>query len=59
MEIAEEVGHTIELAFDPDKPQTQDFVRAKVLLDVEKSLKNSIPVQLPNGKVVKIGIEYE
>ncbi|XP_024006637.1 uncharacterized protein LOC112083138 [Eutrema salsugineum] len=59
MEIAEEIGQVVEMAFDPEKPQSSGFVRVRVLFDVSQPLRNYKTVQLPDGKVVKIPIEYE
>lgn len=59
MEIAEEAGQVIELLFNPDKPHVNEFVRVRVLHDVANPLRNSKTVQFPNGKIVKILIEYE
>lgn len=58
-EIAECVGKVIECPFDEDKPQSQDYVRVRVLFDVFRGLRNSKQVQLPNRSIVKIGIDYE
>lgn len=58
-EIAESVGQVIGMDFDPEKAQSQDYVRVRILFDVLKPLKNSKELQLPNGYVVKIGIDYE
>ena len=58
-DIAEHFGQVTHVAFDPLKPQSRGFVRVRILLDVNKPLKNSRDVELPAGEVVSIGIEYE
>lgn len=58
-QIASRVGEVIEFPFDEDEAQSCDFLRLRVLFDVTKGLKNSTEIQLPNGSVIKIGIDYE
>ncbi|XP_013657814.2 uncharacterized protein LOC106362459 [Brassica napus] len=53
------IGHVIEVAFDPDKPQRQDYVRVKILLDVSKPLKKSRILNLPGGGQTTILYFYE
>ncbi|XP_013617760.1 PREDICTED: uncharacterized protein LOC106324316 [Brassica oleracea var. oleracea] len=53
------IGHVIEVAFDPDKPQRQDYVRVKILLDVSKPLKKSRILNLPGGGKTTILYFYE
>lgn len=57
--IAERIGPVIDFPFDEEKSQSRDFVRIRINFDVCKGLKNSTDLQLPNGSVVKIGIDYE
>ncbi|XP_019095330.1 PREDICTED: uncharacterized protein LOC109130252 [Camelina sativa] len=58
-EIAGCVGQVLELPFDEKEAQSKDYVRVRILLDVSKGLKNFKELQLPNGSLVKIGIDYE
>lgn len=53
------IGHVVEVAFDPDKPQRQDYVRVKILLDVSKPLKKSRILNLPGGGQTTILYFYE
>lgn len=50
---------TIKEIAEQDKSQGKDYVRVRVLFDVSRPLKNSKAVQLPNGTMVSIGIDYE
>ena len=53
------VGHIEEVAFDPDKPQRQDYVRVKIRFDVSKPLKKSKILNLPGGGQSVIYCYYE
>lgn len=57
--MAECVGQVIELAFDPEKPQSKEYVRDRILFDVSKPLRNSKEVQLPDGSITSIRFDYE
>ena len=58
-DLAEFAGQVIEVAFDPNKPQTNDYIRAKVKFDVSKPLRRFKTVNVPGGEVVKILYDYE
>ncbi|XP_019098406.1 PREDICTED: uncharacterized protein LOC109131688, partial [Camelina sativa] len=58
-EIAECAGKVLQVLFDSEKSQAQDYVRVRVLLDVRKPLRNSKEVQLPSGELVLISFDYE
>ncbi|XP_019088516.1 PREDICTED: uncharacterized protein LOC104724870 [Camelina sativa] len=58
-EIAGCVGQVLELPFEEKEAQSKDYVRVKILLDVSKGLKIFKELQLPNGSIVKIGIDYQ
>ncbi|XP_019097126.1 PREDICTED: uncharacterized protein LOC109131057 [Camelina sativa] len=58
-EIAACVGQILEVPFDEKEAQSRDYVRARVFLDLSKGLRNFKELQLPNGDLVKIGIDYE
>ncbi|XP_019083999.1 PREDICTED: uncharacterized protein LOC109125861 [Camelina sativa] len=58
-EIAGCVGQVLEVPFDEKEAQSKDYVRVRILLDISKGLKNFKELQLPNGSLVKIGIDYE
>lgn len=53
------VGRVVEFPFEEDESQSKDYVRVRVLLDLSKGLKNSKELELPNGSLVKIRIDYE
>lgn len=52
-------GQVVEVAFDPNKPQSNDFVRVKIRFDVSRPLRRSKVVILPNGDQTTIQYEYE
>ncbi|CAA7023579.1 unnamed protein product [Microthlaspi erraticum] len=56
-DIAEVIGQVIEVAFDPEKPQNQRYVRARVLFNTSKPLCNFKTVELPEGDVVTVMFE--
>ncbi|XP_010431039.1 PREDICTED: uncharacterized protein At4g02000-like [Camelina sativa] len=58
-EIARHIGQVTHVAFDPMKPQSQGYVRVRILFDVTRPLKNFHELQLPSGEIIRTGIEYE
>ncbi|XP_019092964.1 PREDICTED: uncharacterized protein LOC109129340 [Camelina sativa] len=58
-ELAGCLGQVLEVPFDESDAQSRDFVCVRVLLDLSKGLRNFKELQLPNGTIVKIGIDYE
>lgn len=58
-EIAKCVGKVLEVEFDENKSQVQDYVRVRVLLHVSNSLRNSKAVQIPSGEVIIVSFDYE
>ncbi|XP_018464671.1 uncharacterized protein LOC108835952 [Raphanus sativus] len=57
--LGEFAGHVEEVAFDPEKAQTKDYVRVWVKFDVSKPLRRAKKLTLPGGEVVNIRYEYE
>ncbi|XP_010436410.1 PREDICTED: uncharacterized protein At4g02000-like [Camelina sativa] len=57
--LGELIGEVKEVAFDPKKVQTQEFVRVKVLFDVSRPLRRSKEVTLPNGSSTVVRFQYE
>lgn len=53
------IGEVKEVAFDPNKPQIQEFVRVKVLFDVARPLRRSKVVNLPQGGTAVVRFQYE
>lgn len=43
------IGKTIEVAFDPEKPQCQEYVRVLVRFDFSRHLRKTKVVNLPEG----------
>lgn len=57
--LCEFAGQVVEVAYDPIKPQTKEYVRVKVKFDVSKPLRRSKIVNLPKGGTVTILYDYE
>lgn len=57
--FGEFASQVIEVAFDPTKARSQDFVRVRVKFDVSKPLRRSKVINLPNGEPVSILYDYE
>ena len=53
------VGQVKEVIFDPDKPQSKDYVRVLVKFDVSRPLKKSKVVNLPKGLTSMVYYFYE
>lgn len=53
------VGKTIEVAFDPEKPQCQEYVRVLVRFDVSRPLRKTKVVILPEGGSSIVYYNYE
>lgn len=53
------VGKTIEVAFDPEKPQCQEYVRVLVRFDVSRPLRKTKVVILPEGGSSIVRYNYE
>ncbi|XP_013632483.1 PREDICTED: uncharacterized protein LOC106337932 [Brassica oleracea var. oleracea] len=52
-------GEVIEVAYDPEKPQVKDYIRAYIKFDVSKPLRRSRKVTIPGGEEVNILYDYE
>lgn len=57
--LGELIGVVKEVAFDPDRPQLQGFVRVKVLFDVSRPLRRSKVINLPRGGSTTVKFQYE
>lgn len=57
--LGEFAGQVVEVAYNPLKAQTKEYVRVKVRFDVSKVLRRSKIVNLPNGGKVTILYDYE
>ena len=53
------MGQVKEVIFDPDKPQSKDYVRVMVKFDVSRPLKKSKVVNLPKGLTSMVYYFYE
>lgn len=57
--LASEVGKVEEIAYDPKVSQTRDYIRAKVIFDVDNPAKEKRKLNVPSGGTVTIEFEYE
>lgn len=57
--LGEKLGEVKVVAFDPDKPQIQDFVRIQVRFDVSRPLIKSKVINLPEGGSTVVSFNYE
>ena len=58
-ELGELLGQVKVVAFDPDRPQAQDYVRIQVKFDVSRPLRKSKVVDLPEGGSTVVLFNYE
>lgn len=58
-DLGDLVGHVEKVAFDPDKPQRQSYVRVKIRFHVSKPLKKTRIINLPGGDQTTIYYYYE
>lgn len=57
--LGELLGQVLEVVFDPDLPQNQDFVRVQIRFDVSRPLRKSKVINLPHGKTTIVYFFYE
>lgn len=57
--LGEKLGAVMFVAFDPDKPQIQDFVRIQVRFDVSRPLIKTKVINLPEGGSTVVRFNYE
>lgn len=57
--LGELAGEVKVVAFDPDKPQREDYVRVQVRLNVSRPLRTSKVVNLPEGGTSVVCYNYE
>ncbi|XP_024013055.1 uncharacterized protein At4g02000-like [Eutrema salsugineum] len=53
------IGKVIEIAFDPEKPQSKDYVRVKVNFDVSRMVRHSKVVNLLKGGSTTVWYDFE
>ncbi|XP_018443548.1 uncharacterized protein LOC108815442 [Raphanus sativus] len=52
-------GKVVEVAFDPEKPQVREYIRALVRFNVARPLRRFKKVTIPGGEEVNIRYDYE
>ncbi|XP_023634815.1 uncharacterized protein LOC111829592 [Capsella rubella] len=57
--LGELLGEVKEVAFDPNAPQVDGYVRVKILFDVSRPLRRSKVLALPKGGSTTIRFQYE
>uniref|UniRef100_A0A1J3CNP3 DUF4283 domain-containing protein n=1 Tax=Noccaea caerulescens TaxID=107243 RepID=A0A1J3CNP3_NOCCA len=59
LDLGDMVGQVTEVAFDPDLPQLQPYVRVKILLDISRPLRRGKVLNLPDGGSTTVEFDYE
>ncbi|XP_024014140.1 uncharacterized protein LOC112088142 [Eutrema salsugineum] len=57
--VVNRIGHVKEIAYDPAKPLLQAGVRVCVAIDLDEPVRDAKSLNLPDGKVAIVEIEYE
>lgn len=57
--LGELIGQVIEVAYDPTKSQSKDYVRVRVKIDISRPLRRAKVSNLPNGETTSILFDYE
>lgn len=57
--VAAAIRQVKEIAYDLEKPLLQKFVRVLVILDLTQPIHDTKAVNLPNGSVAIVDVEYE
>lgn len=56
--LGERLGAAKVVAFDPDKPQVQEYARMQIRMDVARPFKKSMVVNLPEGGTSLVYFNY-
>ncbi|XP_023640355.1 uncharacterized protein LOC111831078 [Capsella rubella] len=56
--LGELIGQVLEVAYDPDRPQLQEYVRVKVMFDVSRPLRRSKVINIKGGSTT-VRFQYE
>lgn len=57
--VSNPIGHVKDIEFDPTKPHLQEYVRVRVIMDLQQPVRDSKLVNLPNGGSTTVDVEYE
>ncbi|XP_018464762.1 uncharacterized protein LOC108836046 [Raphanus sativus] len=57
--LRERLGMVKVVAFDPDKPQLQEYVRMQIRMNVARPFKQAMVVNLPEGGTSRVYFNYE
>ncbi|XP_024014715.1 uncharacterized protein LOC112088552 [Eutrema salsugineum] len=58
-DLVDIIGKVEEIAFDPEKPQSKDYVRVKVKFDVSKPVRISKAVILPTEETTTVWYDFK
>lgn len=57
--VSNPIGHVKDIEFDPTKPHLQEYIRVRVILDLQQPVGDSKLVNLPGGGSTTVDVEYE
>lgn len=57
--ISNPIGYVKDIEFDPEKPHLQEYVRVRVIIDLQQPIRDTKLVNLPHGGSTTVDIEYE
>lgn len=57
--ISHPIGYVKDIEFDPTKPHLYDYVRVKVIIDLQQPVRDTKSVNLAKGGSFKVDVEYE
>lgn len=57
--IASTIGEVKEIAYDPERPHLNEFVRVLIILNLDQPVRDTKTVNLHNGSPTTVEVEYE
>lgn len=57
--VANPIGYIKDIEFDTTKPHLHDYIRVRVILDLQQSVRDTKLVQTPGGGSTTVDVEYE
>ncbi|KAG2328756.1 hypothetical protein Bca52824_011484 [Brassica carinata] len=57
--ISHPIGYVKDIEFDPTKPHVYDYVRVKVIIDLQQPVRDTKSVNLAKGGSFTVDVEYE
>ena len=57
--VSNPIGHVKDIEFDPEKPHLQEYIRVRIILDLQQPVRDTKLLNLPNGGSTTVDVEYE